>query len=324
MWDIPCIEAVIGTENAKGVDTDFTVPSNDARFYTKGVNVYTTKLALPNGAVTVRNSKMVASPELLFLELARKLSIHRLILLGLQLCSHPQGLPCDAITTKQKIAAFLAKTVGHRGHPKAIRALRFVENGSASIMESLSYMILVLPHALGGYGLSGAVFNHKIKLKGEARIRLGQDHCFVDLYYKYAKLGVEYDSYAYHSSPSELAKDAVRSAVLNRMGVKMLHLSTIQLYDRGACRDFAYILAARLGKRICIRAKKFNEMHTLLRELLPNKNSNADKLSDVDNLSNADKLSDADNLSDADDRSNVDNLSDADDLSDVDNLNEMV
>lgn len=33
--------------------------------------------------------------------------------------------------------------------------------------------------------------------------------------------------------------------------------------------DFAFNLASRLGKRIQIRAKKFNEIHTLLRELLP-------------------------------------------------------
>jgi hypothetical protein len=281
MWDIPCIEAVIGIENAKAIDTDITVSSYDARFYTKGINVYSTELALPHGAVTVRDGKFIASPELLFLELARKLSIHRLILLGLQLCSHPPGLPSDAITTKEKIAAFLAKTSGHHGHRKAMRAVRYVENGSASIMESLSYMILGLPHALGGYGLSGAVFNHVIRLKGEAVIRLGQDRCFVDLYYKYAKLGVEYESYAYHSSPSELGKDAFRSAALHRKGIKVLHLNTIQLYDRDACRDFAYILAARLGKRIYIRARKFDEMHTLLRELLPNRKSDIDKLNEI-------------------------------------------
>ena len=64
----------------------------------------------------------------------------------------------------------------------------------------------------------------------------------------------------------------VRSAVLERNGVKMMHLSTIQLYDREACRYFAYNLAARIGKRIRIRTKKFDEAHSLLRKLLPDKN----------------------------------------------------
>lgn len=281
MWNIPCIETVIGNEimraeAAKAAVTavaadaaDITVSKYNARFRNNGKKVHSSEFALPPGAVTSREGRMVASPELLFLELASKLSVHRLILLGLQLCSHPPGCKSKAITTKQKIEMFLTKTAGHRGHRKALRAIKYVENGSASIMESLTYMILVLPHALGGYGLHGAVFNREIRLKGEARIRLGQNRCFVDLYYKQAKVGVEYDSFTYHNSPSEQGKDAKRSAVLQRKGVNMIHLNTIQLYEWDACRDFANNLADRLGRRIQIRTKKFDEMHILLRELLP-------------------------------------------------------
>jgi len=136
-------------------------------------------------------------------------------------------------------------------------------------MESIAYMILTLPHALGGYGLNGAVFNHEINLRNEADNHLGRRRCFMDLYYKPAKLAVEYESFAYHSSPSKLGKDAIRSAILERQGVKVMHLSTIQLYDREACRVFAFNLASHLGKRIQIRAKDFDLMHNLLRELLP-------------------------------------------------------
>lgn len=261
--------AADAAESADGAD--ITVPKHNGRFRYNGKKVHSSELALPPGAVTTREGRMVASPELLFLELACKLSIHRLILLGLQLCSYPPGHPSMAITSKQKLEIFLAKTTGHHGHKKAFRAIKYVENGSASIMESLVYMILGLPNALGGYGLQGAAFNHEIRLNGEAKMRLGQDRCFVDLYYKQAKLGVEYESFTYHSNPSEQGKDAKRSAILKRKGVKMLHLNTIQLYEWDACRDFAYNLAASLGKRIQVRTKKFDKMHTLLRELLPGK-----------------------------------------------------
>jgi hypothetical protein len=212
---------------------------------------------------------MVASPELLFLQLACRLDIHRLILLGLQLCSHPPGNSSEAITTKKKLKAFLAKTSGHRGHPKASRAAKYLEDGSASVMESLAYMILTLPHALGGYGLDGAIFNYEIMLKGEVGRRLGQKRCFMDLYYQAAKLAVEYESFAFHNNPSEQGKDVMRSTILGRQGIEVMHLSTIQLYDQGACMDFAFNLASRLGKRIQIRTKQFDEMHALLRALLP-------------------------------------------------------
>lgn len=126
---------------------------------------------------------------------------------------------------------------------------------------------------MGGYGLKDAVFNFEIPLKGEARMRLGQNRCFADLYYRQAKLAVEYDSFAFHSSPMEQGKDAIRSGILERKGINMMHLSTIQLYDGAACKDFAINLAARLNKRVRIRAKQFDAMHSRLRNLLPDKNT---------------------------------------------------
>ncbi|NJD02618.1 MAG: hypothetical protein FIA99_08500 [Ruminiclostridium sp.] len=271
IWNIPYIEAVLGFEITKTTLADQTVSEHKARFRINGRRVHSCELALPAGAVVARNGRMVASPELLFLELACKLSIHRLILLGLQMCSHPPGQPSEAITTKRKLKAFLAKTSGHRGHRKAERAVKYIEGGSTSVMESIAYMILTLPHALGGYGLDGAVFNHEIKLKDEMSKRLAQKRCFTDLYYKHAKLAVEYESFAYHNSPSEQGKDLMRSAMLERQGLDVIRISTIQLYNRDACEEFAYNLAARLGIRIHIRTPRFDEMHMLLRAILPDR-----------------------------------------------------
>lgn len=269
MWDIPFIEVVLGFKIEEIDSVEITVSKPNARFRSDEKKFHSCGLALPARAVTTLNGIPIASPELLFLELASKLCIHRLILLGLQLCSHPVSLPSKAITTKQKLIKFLEKTSGHQGHHKALRAVKYVQNGSASIMESLSYMMLTLPHALGGYGINGAVFNHEIKLINEAQAYLRKTRCFADLYYMQAKLAVEYDSFTHHSSPSEQGKDMIRAAILERQGVEVMHFSTIQLYDKNACKNFAYNLAARLGKRINIRTNRFHEMHALMRELLP-------------------------------------------------------
>jgi hypothetical protein len=271
MWNIPCVEAVLGDKFGENSTTHITVSKNNARLNRSGKVYHSCELTLPPEAVLVRKGITVASPELLFLEFASELDLHRLILLGLQLCSHPPGCPSAAITTTQKINSFLARIAGHKGQSKAIRAMKYVKNGSASIMESLVYMVLSLPNALGGYGLNGAVFNHEIVLKSEMQHRLGRHRCFTDLYYKHACLAIEYDSFAYHNKPSEQGKDSIRAAVLERQGIDIMRMSTIQLYDENACRDFAYNLAARVGKRIQIRTNKFGQMHALLRQLLPEK-----------------------------------------------------
>lgn len=268
-WNIPYVETVLGSKITESKEVHFTVSRRNTMWETKKYKIHWCKVALPASAVVSKNGIMVASPELLFLQFACKLSIHQLILLGLQLCSHPPGNPNAAITTKQKLNAFLTKTSGYQGRRKAIRAIKYVENGSASIMESLVYMILALPHSLGGYGLSGANFNYEIRLNDEAGERLGQKRCFTDLYYKSAKLAIEYDSFSFHNSPSAQGKDSIRSAILRRHGIEVMHFTTIQLYNERACEDFAFNLASRLGKRIQIRTKKFDKMNELLRALLP-------------------------------------------------------
>ena len=268
-WRVPYIEAVIGRKITEAEPVHITVSSNRARFSASGKIVHSCELDLPSGAIITRYGFAVASPELVFLQLASELNIHRLILLGLQLCSHPQGQPYMAITSKQKIKAFLSRTSGHRGDRKALRAIKYVENGSASVMESLAYMILALPHALGGYGLNGATFNHEVRLGSEVRKRLGMNRFFADLYYKQAKLAVEYDSFTHHSTPTEQGRDAIRSEILKRQGVEVMHLSTLQLYDADACRDFAHNAARHIGKRINIRTKEFSEMHATYGTSLP-------------------------------------------------------
>ena len=270
LWNIPYIEEVLDEYAGSETRPEEVTFSNLSSMYTKkGRVTHLCKLALPAGAIVSRNGQRIASPELMFLELAHKMDIHRLILLGLQLCSHPPGEPSKAIITKQKLKNFLAKTPGHRGHSKAVRAVKYIENSSASIMESIVFMILTLPHILGGYKIDGAVFNHEFVLNEESRKTYGRNRCFTDLYYKAERVAVEYDSFTYHSRPIEQGIDAIRSVMLKRQGVEVMHLSTIQLYNKVACRDFALQLAARIGKRVHIRTNKFNEMHEHLRKLLP-------------------------------------------------------
>ncbi|MDX9925415.1 MAG: hypothetical protein RBS48_11690 [Ignavibacteriaceae bacterium] len=269
IWDIPYIETVFDSKILEMDTVDITIARRDERFSQRGVKLYLCQLPLPPSAVVLRNGQRVASPELVFLQLATKLSPLRHILLGLQLCSNPPGKPLAAISTKQKLKIFLTKTTGHRGNNRALQSLRYIEDGSASVMESLAHMILTLPHSLGGYGLKGAIFNHEIKLGNEGVLRLGKKRCFADLYYKSHKLAVEYESFAFHNSPLEQGRDIIRAAILEKQGVGVMRLSTLQLYDEDACMDFAINLASRLGKRIQIRTNGFKDNHKLIRELLP-------------------------------------------------------
>lgn len=137
-------------------------------------------------------------------------------------------------------------------------------------MESLAYMILTLPHALGGYGLDGAVFNHEIKLQKDARARLEQDRCFISTKKQVSNTKATHTT----ANHQKWARMPCVHLFFKERESACCTISTIQLYNKDACRDFAYNLAARLGKRISIRTEKFDKMHTVLRDLLPDSKSN--------------------------------------------------
>lgn len=272
-WNIPYLNEVLGSEilntNQPDEITDITITDPSRVYSKKGYRVHSRSRSLPRNSLASKDCEIISSPELIFLELANVLDIHRLILLGLQLCSYPVGKPEYAITTKRKLQSFIDKTHGFHGHINATIALKYLENGSASIMESIVYMVLTLPHSLGGYGLSGSVFNHEVPLGKRGEKLMGQTRCFVDLYYKDSKCVVEYDSYKFHSNPTAQYKDQQRSFFLFKKKIKVFSLTTMELYDKDECRTFAFWLAKSLGKRIRIRTKKFEQAHESLRKILP-------------------------------------------------------
>ncbi|MDR1796342.1 MAG: hypothetical protein LBR44_02700 [Clostridiales Family XIII bacterium] len=287
-WKIPNLEWILGDVNG-GARKDAcegdggnigvkTRPSDvcffraGSRFDVKGRVSHHSKLALPHGSILIDGEGLwVASPELTFLQMAETLDTVRLVLLGLQMCGHSVGRPEMARTTKRKIAALVAQTGGHRGHRNAEKALKYLADGSGSIMESLAYMALTLPAIWGGYGLSGATFNHEIALTPGFARQLGQHCCFADLFYGKENVAVEYQSRAFHGTEEKQGKDLQRASVLERQGIDVMMLSTIQLYDKDSFRVFAENLAARLGRRLQIRAKCFGKQQAALRQLFPTK-----------------------------------------------------
>ncbi len=272
-WNIPRLDQVFGKENVDKRRNkqiiDFTVDEPGKRCKRTEYIYHSCKYPLPRGAVVKRGGHFIAAPELLFLEFANELDIQKLILLGLQMCSHFPGKASEAITTKLKLKGFLQKSPGFYGHAKAERALKHIENSSNSIMESLLFMALTLPYKLGGYGFSGPSLNHEILLDHKGARQLKQKKCYVDIYYEEFKLAIEYDSFEHHSTPDEQGKDSLRASVLRSQGLDVIQLYTTNLYNKTAFENVAADLSSRLNKRIRIRSSKFQSAHRNLRKLLP-------------------------------------------------------
>ncbi|MGI6506992.1 MAG: endonuclease domain-containing protein [Saccharofermentanales bacterium] len=203
---------------------------------------------------------------LVFLQVALSYSVHELIYLGLQCCSYREG--DRPRCTVEELRACAEKLRGHRGRRKALRAIRYLENNSRSPMESILYMFLRLPNALGGCGFNEIVLNERIDLDN------GNKTYFADLYVPSCKLDIEYDSEEFHSSRSALSKDRERAAHLEAEGYRVVSVGYSQLTDLKAFRNLTRQLSRLIGKRIYIRARKFFENFVALRDLLLKKGNN--------------------------------------------------
>lgn len=204
----------------------------------------------------------VCTLPLAFLQVANEYNIHELIYLGLQICSYRENQP--PLCTVKELQECAEELHGHRGRRKALRAIRYLDEGSRSPMESILYMLLRLPNALGGCGFKEIRLNHKIELKKSKQVY------YADLYVPSCKLDIEYDSQTYHNKPEAFSKDAIRSAHLEAEGYQVVAVRPEQLFDLKHFETLARNLSRRIGQQIRIRARKFIESFSALRDLLLN------------------------------------------------------
>ena len=229
----------------------------------------------------ISDDLMVSSPEFCFLQLANQLSLIELVEMGYELCglySLPATLdqsPPDRgfynrspLSTKKKLSTFVEKMPGYRGHQKAVRAIRYIQDGSASPMETKVAILLTLPYKLGGFGFSMPEMNRKFTPSKTDKILTSKKYYSGDLFWQHHNLAVEYDSNLHHTGSSNIARDSEKRNAYKLMGIALISVTTSQLYNSEEFKKIAFILAKTLNKRIRVDGKKFALAHQELRDEL--------------------------------------------------------
>ncbi len=270
MYGSRYIHQIFKSELRDNTEEHYTVFSRKDLFFRKGCTIHLCSLPLPESHKQELRGKSVVSPELAFVQVASSLDIHRLILLALLLCAKPDGALLKPITSKSKMIRKIKNLEHFYGKKKALRALQYVENSCRSPMEAILFMLLRLPYNLGGYGLSGAIFDYEVPLGLENAKTFRQWRVFADLFYKKARLFIEYDSKEFHSNQADLQRDIERTAAILRENYRVIHVRTNQVFDMYKFETVAQNIARIIGKRIRIGNRdEFIKMQLKLRTLLP-------------------------------------------------------
>ena len=233
---------------------------------------------LPRKAfVRVAGDVYVSSPELCFLQAASFLSFVELVMLGYELCGK-YVLPEDdargfcgcgqCFTSSARLASFAERAVGIEGRSCALRALKYVEDGSASPMETALAALLRIPRAEGGYGLPFVSMNRRVDVGREGRKVSSSNFYVCDLFWASARLAVEYDSDTHHAHSQGIARDSKRRNALESMGIKVVSVTRAQLLDQREMDRVARILRKHLGVRINIPNYDYQGRQRRLRSVL--------------------------------------------------------
>jgi len=244
--------------------------------------------------VDLAEDATLCSPELVFLQMAGRLTLIELILLGFELCgaysmpaqADAQPAPPDAaeggrpgrkgkgfntrppLTSVARLRAFLGKTSGMKGRKRAMRALRYIMDGSASPMETRLAMLLTLPHSLGGYGLPKAELNHRVTPARRDRRGAGQAYYVCDMFLPEHGTAREYDSDLIHAGSERIARDSVRRNALAMLGITVYTVGAEQIQGEAAMNRMAYILARAMGWRTQVVIKDHPQRKRRLRRQL--------------------------------------------------------
>ena len=228
----------------------------------------------------------VSSPEFVFLQLAAELSLVKLILLGYELCgryslgeegaSANDSAEADSrgfdlrppLTDTARIAAFLQRMTGVKGHKKATLALRYISDNSLSPMETRLAILLTLPYRLGGYHLLKPKHNDRIVPVKTARNNVSKKYYECDLFWPDYDLAVEYDSDRYHTGASRIAEDAGKRNALALMGITVITVTSQQFTSISEFEKVAQTIALCLNKRMQYKKEALYKAQRELRRLL--------------------------------------------------------
>ena len=235
---------------------DILVPDPAYSNIAKGIRTHVWKGALPAGSLAALGEGVyITSPALTFIQMAATMDFYETVMFGLHLCaSHTvidgRILSRKPLATIQEITLVATLVAGRDGAKKGREALKFLAEGSASPRESELYMLLCMGRMRGSYNIERGTMNHVIPLTSQAASFTGKSSLRCDLYWPDHKVGLEYDSDAYHLAPGKIEQDAIRRNALQHMGIKVVTAGRMQLNSPRLFDAVAREVAHALGKRI--------------------------------------------------------------------------
>lgn len=257
---------------------------------------------LPAGSFfSIGEGMFVASPELTFIQLARRLPLEHLIHFAMMLCGVYAREPAlfsmegdcpepvfaqrrhlskrTALITVDDLCSYVNELQGVQGRglkgiQRAIQALPHVIGRSRSPMESALAMALCLPHRLGGFALPHPALNSSVYLADKGNLAggvrwdsRGLPYFECDLVWQEQRVIVEYHGDDGHFTREGVARDARKANILLGEGYSY-YVATLDSMSASKFPEFAHRIRLDLHRKFQTTVKDFEHRGEELRAML--------------------------------------------------------
>lgn len=237
----------------------------------RAVALHTTSLELaPTDFHRAAPNVFVCSPEFALIQSAPSLSDAEFLRVAFALCGTYRSVDSDAfpLTTPMKINQAITHMARLRGAKCTRRLAPHIMENAASPRETALVLHLCLPYRLGGYGFPHPELNAVVKLDERTKRLAGKQYLSPDLFWRQAKIAVEYDSDEWHTASTRIARDAQRRSIFTHLGITEICVTRRQFNDLVALDKVARVLARQLHHRIHPRDNDFRKKQIELRKQL--------------------------------------------------------
>lgn len=243
-----------------------------------GISAHSMTSKIPAGALMrVDGGHLVSTPEFAFLQIAA-MPVSQIVLakLAYELCgcyktawtSSTHEYQVEPATTVRALRDFARRNADITGAKKAMRALRYVEDGAESPREADLALLLGLPLCKGGCGTGIPKMNYRVEANALAAAAASRASLRCDLCWPAAKIDVEYQSREIHSNEKSRIEDSRRTNALESMGWRVIGVTNEEIDSLSAMDAVARTVRALLGKRQCIRTRDYRSKQIRLRNEL--------------------------------------------------------
>ena len=227
--------------------------SLDARRRKRGLAAHVWRGPLPEvGFLALGGGAYVTSPEFTLLQQASQLHQASLCqMLGRYLGTwspakgHQSGQVERApLTTFDSLRAFAREMSSARGMHSLRFAMAYTCDGAASAPETSLQLVLCLPPELHGFGLEQPIMNYEVDLSPEARQLYPRDSIRIDLCWRDAMFGLEYQG---DEHGMQLGEDYARCFAAREESYELWYLAKEQLESAVQMGHIARKVARRIG-----------------------------------------------------------------------------